>query len=296
MGSARHPIYAHPKMLGWCFDNVYHQGCLIRDLPACGRNLTKAQTKKIYDQEYEEVIARIENSLDLSLQSTVYSMVLISLLNAEIVLPPKTFQERQGLTEVPPGHMPQPHDYVFDSTQGLVNVSWLQRVPPIQPDNIDKNLLYNQYPYQEADDYDDDEEDMEVDDRMPGNAGDACVAVSTSTQRPYHCPLVSYATHTEQPPGSPRSIHTDTDAAMEFDTLKVTAGNAPPQGPASELSTLDFVNHLTKVMANAAAEVFDGLAQPPLVTDTTDAAVRERFLQRRAVATQYSNTKPAATG
>ena len=87
----------------------------------------------------------------------------------------------------------------------------------------------------------------------------------------------------------------DTDTAMEFNTLKVMARNAPPQGPARELSTPDLVNHLTKVMANATVEVFDRLAQPPPVTDTTDAAVQERFLQRRAAAAQHSSTNPAAT-
>ena len=83
---------------------------------------------------------------------------------------------------------------------------------------------------------------------------------------------------------------------MEFNTLKVTARNAPPQGPARELSAPDLVNHLTKVMANAIAKVFDGLAWPPPVTNTTDAVVRERFLQRRAAAAQHSSTNPAATG
>ena len=40
MGSAQHPVYAHPKMLGCCFDNVYHQGHFIGDLLAWGKNPT----------------------------------------------------------------------------------------------------------------------------------------------------------------------------------------------------------------------------------------------------------------
>ena len=51
----------------------------------------------------------------------------------------------------------------------------------IQLDDVDKNPLYNQYPYQEVDDYDDEEEEMEIDDRMPGNARDACMATPTGT-------------------------------------------------------------------------------------------------------------------
>ena len=119
MGSAQHPVYAHPKMLDQCYNNVYHQGRLIGDLPARGKILTEAQTKKVYDQEYEEVIAQIENSLDLLLEGMAYPMILISLLNPEIVLPPKTFWKRLGLPEVPPGHMPQPQTSYLTAPKGL---------------------------------------------------------------------------------------------------------------------------------------------------------------------------------
>ena len=192
---------------------------------------------------------------------------------------------------------------MFDGAQGLIDVSWEQRVPVIQQDEIDKNPLYTQYPYQEADEYDDEEEEMEVDDRMPGNARDAHMAAPTGTQHLYHRLPASYATYNEQVLGLPRSIHTDTDAVMEFDTLQVMARSAPPQGPArnvppqglaKELTAPDLINHLTKVMANAAAEVIDGLAHPPLVTDATNATLQERFMQRRVTA-QHSGATPAAT-
>ena len=106
----------------------------------------------------------------------------------------------------------------------------------------------------------------------------------------------------------------DTDTAMEFSTLQVAAQsappqglarniippqgptrNVPPQGPAKEITAPDLVSHLTKAMASAAVEVIDGLARPPLVTDATDAALQERFMQRRTTA-QHSSTTPAATG
>ena len=79
MGSAQHPAYGHPKILGCCFDNVYHQGQFIGDLPAQGKNPD------------EELITQVKNSLDLSLQGMAYPMILTSLLNPEIVLPPKEF-------------------------------------------------------------------------------------------------------------------------------------------------------------------------------------------------------------
>ena len=47
---------------------------------------------------------------------------------------------------------------------------------------MDKDPLYNQYLYQEVDDYDDEEEEMEIDDWMLADAGDACVAASTGTR------------------------------------------------------------------------------------------------------------------
>ena len=57
LGNAQHLTYTHLKLLGWCFDNVYHQGWLIGDLLAWGKLPTKEQTQKIYNQEYEEVVA-----------------------------------------------------------------------------------------------------------------------------------------------------------------------------------------------------------------------------------------------
>ena len=68
-----------------------------------------------------------------------------------------------------------------DGTQGLVDISWEQWVPSIQLDDVDKDPLYNQYLHQEVDDYDDKEEEMEIDDQMLGNAGDACMATPTGT-------------------------------------------------------------------------------------------------------------------
>ena len=64
LGNAQNPAYAHPKLLGHCFDNVYFCGQLISNLPARGRQPTSEErTKLIYDQEYEELVARIENML-----------------------------------------------------------------------------------------------------------------------------------------------------------------------------------------------------------------------------------------
>ena len=122
LGNTQHPTYAHPKLLGWCYDNIYHQGRLIGDLPAWEKPPTKEQTQKIYDQEYEEVVAQIENTLDLSDESPSYPMVSTSLLNLEIVLPLTLFHEQRGLPELPPSRMPEPWEFNIDGIWGLVDL------------------------------------------------------------------------------------------------------------------------------------------------------------------------------
>ena len=90
LGNAQNPAYAHPKLLGCCFDNVYFCGWIISDLPARGKSPhSKERTKLIYDQEYKELVHRLENTLDLTLESPSYSMVPTSLVNPDIVLPIK---------------------------------------------------------------------------------------------------------------------------------------------------------------------------------------------------------------
>ena len=61
LGNAQNPVYTHPKLLGRCYDNVYYNGRLIGDLPARGKLPSEDQSKKIYTQEYQEVVAQVEN-------------------------------------------------------------------------------------------------------------------------------------------------------------------------------------------------------------------------------------------
>ena len=93
LGNTQNPAYAHPKLLGCCYDNVYYNRRLIGDLPARGKPSTKEQSKKVYTQEYQEVVARIENSLDLTEESPSYSVAPTSLVNPDIVLPHNLFRE-----------------------------------------------------------------------------------------------------------------------------------------------------------------------------------------------------------
>ena len=204
LGNTQHPTYGHPKLLGRCYDNVYHQGWLIGDLLARGKLPTREQMQKIYNQEYEEVVAQIENTLDLTDESPTYPLVPTSLCNPEIVLPHRLFWEQRSLPELPPSRMSEPREYELDGTWGLIDLSWSQQAPQVQPDDIDRDPRYSQYPYQEADKYEEDEEDKEVDERAPGKTGSACMAAPTSTRCSYRCLEATYAyPRQDQTPGSP---------------------------------------------------------------------------------------------
>ena len=119
LGNAQNPTYAHPKLLARCFDNVYFCGRIIGDLPARGRAPhSEERTKLIYDQEYEELAHRLENMLDLTLESPTYSMVPTSLVNPDIVLLHHEFRKRRGLPELPPGRGPKQREYSMDGVRG----------------------------------------------------------------------------------------------------------------------------------------------------------------------------------
>ena len=284
LGNMQHPTFAHPKLLGQCYNNVYYQGWLIGDLPARGKLPTKEQTQKIYNQEYEEVVVQIENTLNLSDESPSYPMVPISLLNPEILLPPRLCQEQRGLLELPPSHMPEPWEYNIDGLQGLVDLLWYQQAPVVQPDDIDRDPRYSQYPYQEADEYEEDEEDMEVDEWAPGKVGGTLMAAPTGTRRPSHHPEATYSySMVDQTPGSPHSIHTDIDVAMEMeglgmsssrsDTHRVMPQTETPQKQTRMLLAPDLVSSITKGMTAAATEILERFACPPPVDDAADAAI-----------------------
>ena len=161
LGNAQNPAYAHPKVLGRCYDNVSYNGQFVGDLPVRGKPPTEEQSKKVYTQEYQEVVARIENSLDLTEESPSYSVVPTSLVNPDIVLPHSLFRERPGLPEIPTGRNPEPREYEMDGAWGLIGLDWSQRMPIFHPDDIDP--WFTKYPFQEGEDFDDnDEEEMEL--------------------------------------------------------------------------------------------------------------------------------------
>ena len=202
LSNAQNLAYAHPKLLGRSYDNVYYNGRLIGDLPARGKLPTMEQSKKVYTQEYPEVVARIENSLDLMEESPSYSVVPTSLVNPDIVLPHKLFLERRGLPEISPGLISEPREYEMDRARGLIDLDWSQHTPIFHPDDINRDPRFSQYPFQEGEDLDDDDEEMEVESRPSGGAGDAPMAPPAGTQHYYQCLPAMYS-ESAQTLGSP---------------------------------------------------------------------------------------------
>ena len=277
LGNAQNPAYAHPKLLGHCFDNVYFCGRIIGDLPARGRAPhSKERTKLIYDQEYEELVHRLENMLDLTLESPSYSMVPTSLVNPDIVLLHHEFRKRRGLSELPPGRGPEQREYTMDRARGLVDLDWSQRTPIFHPHDIDRDPHFNQYPYPDDDlDYDD-EEEMETDyqNAPPGGTGDAHVATLASARRRCYRPPATYSMQTSQgqTSGSLRSTHTDTDTAMEMGGLTMAPGgpdthHVPPRAKAltapGSMSTLELAATVARGVAAATTQILEWYARPP---------------------------------
>ena len=280
-----------------------------------GKPPTEDQTKKIYDQEYQEVVTWIENTLDLTDESPSFSMVPTSLVNPDIVLPHRLFQERHGYPEIPPGCNPKPREYEMDGAQGLVDLAWSQYTPIFQPDDIDHDPRFSQYPYQEGDNYKDDiEEDMEVEGRLLGGAGDASMPPPTNTWRTYQHLPATYSYETAQTLGSPRSTHTDTDTTMEMGGLSMAPGGpdlhcitpraSVPPVTQGAMSTPDFAASVAHGVAAALIEILERFTWPqqvdeadrPPVDLAANAAIRECFQRCKATTPQPTSTGQTISG
>ena len=315
LGNAQNPAFSHPKLLGRCYDNVYFNGRFIGDLPARGKPPTEEQSKKVYTQEYQEVVARVENSLDLTEESPSYSIVPTSLVNPDIVLPHILFWECRGLPEIPPGQNSEPREYEMDRARGLIDLNWSQRTPIFHPDDIDCDPRFTQYPFQEGDNLDDDDkEEMEVESQPSSRAGDASMAPPSNTRRIYQRLPATYSFESAQTPGLPRSTHTDTDTAMEMGGLSMAPGGpdlhhitlmaSPHPVTQRTMSTLDLATTVARGVAAATTEILERFTWPPQVNEAdrprvdlaADAAIRERFQRCLAATPRATPTGPAAPG
>ena len=315
LGNAQNPAFAHPKLLGRCYDNVYFCGRLIGDLPARGRPPTEEQSMKVYTQEYQDVVARVENSIDLTEESPSYSVVPTSLVKSDIVLPHSLFRERRGLPEIPPGRNPEPREYEMDGARGLKDLDWSQWMPIFHLDDNDCDPRFTQYPFQEGDNLDDyDEEEMEVESHLSGGASDASMAPPSNTHCTYQRLPATYSFRSAETPGSPQSTHTDTDTAMEMGGLSMAPGGpdlrhvtpraSVPLTVQGTMSTLDLAATVARGVAAAVMEILQRFTHPPQVNEAdhppvdlaADAAIWECFQRCLATTPRATPTGQATTG
>ena len=162
----------------------------------------------------------------------------------------------------------------MDGVQGLIDLDWSQNRPIFHPDDIDRDPRFTQYPFQEGDNFDDqEEEEMEVESRPSGGASDASMASSTNTQCIYQCLPATYSFESAQTPSSPRSTHTDTDTAMEMGGLSMASGgpdlcHVTPRGSAPlttqrTMSTPDLAASIARGVAATASEILERFTKPP---------------------------------
>ena len=242
------------------------------------------------------MVAWVENSLDLTEESPSYSVVPTSLVNPDIVLPHSLFWEHRGLPEIPTGQNPEPREYEMDGAQGLIGLDWSQHTPIFHPDDIDRDPHFNQYPFKEGDDFDDDDkEGMELESWPSGGTGDAFMAPPTNTQRVYQCLPAMYCFQLAQTLGSPWSTHTDTDTVMEMgglsmaprgpDLWHVTPRCSAPSVTQRTMSTPDLAATVARGVAATTTEILERFTQPPQVNEAdrppvdlaADVAIREHF-------------------
>ena len=183
----------------------------------------------------------------------------------------------------------------MDGARGLIDLDWSQCTPIFHPDDIDRDQKFSQYPFQEGEDLDEDDEEMEVESRPSGGAGDTPMAPLAGTRHYYQHLPTTYSFESAQTPGSPQSTHTDTDAAMEMGGLSVAPGGQDqrymtPRGSAPlatqrTMSTPDLAATVARGIAAAATEILERFTRPPQLNEAdqppvdraTDAAIWERF-------------------
>ena len=191
----------------------------------------------------------------------------------------------------------------MDRARGLIDLDWSQRTPIFQPDNIDRDPRFTQYPFQEGDDLDDDDkEEMEVESQPLDGASDASMAPPSNTRHIYQRLPVMYSFESAQTLGSPQSTHTDTDTAMEMGGLSVAPGGpdlghvtqraSTPQVTQRTISTLDLAATVARGVAATTMQILERFTPPPQVNAAdrprvdlvADAAIWQRF-QRHLAAT-----------
>ena len=266
----------------------------------------KEQTQNIYNQEYEEVVARIKNTLDLSNKSPSYLMVPTSLCNLEIVLPLRLFWEQWDLPEPPPSHMPEPWEFNIDGTRALLDLSWSQQAPQVQPDDIDKDPRYSSIRTRKPTSM----KKMKRTWRWMNGHQVKLVAPIWLPQLASSAPTTTQKLLTLTPWQTRLWVYPVVSTLIRmwpwrWEVWVWALADQKPQGYAlgrtpkkqtRMLSAPDLVSSITKGMTMAVTEILERFAHPPLVDDMADATIWEHFQQWRATASQSTPAGTEAPG
>ena len=210
LGDARDPTYAHPLALGQYFDQVYHQGRFLGDLPKRRPGQAKEITQEVYNREVDEICAWLRSFDDAGFRNCRV-LPPTSLRNPEIILEPVEYQQilamKAGISK--DLILPLVAEFETDGAQGRVDLAPgipLPERPREDPDNVDYESLYGVY-------YDDDgnlipeyeDEIPALEDTTPGR-GTPASRVSTDTEQAGNLGHLSLASPYQPSNPDPRDL------------------------------------------------------------------------------------------
>ena len=143
---AMHPTYGHPKTLVRAYDQVYHEGREIGNLPLRGKK-TADQSEVVYREEYAQIVHRFSTLTRIDSEKFVRPMPT-SLVPPEMIYPGKKY-EAYCLTAMESGPVVQYEpisDYQMDGLQPRIDLRPGTEIPIYPEDEVDANAHFNEYP------------------------------------------------------------------------------------------------------------------------------------------------------
>ena len=149
LGDAMHPAYGHPKMLAQAYDQVYHEGREIGNLPLRGKK-TADQSEVVYQAQYAQIIHRFSTLTQIDSENFARPMPT-SLVHPEMIYPGKKY-EAYCLKAMESGPVVQyelTSDYQIDGLQPRIDLRLGTEIPIYPEDEVDADTCFNEYPLYE---------------------------------------------------------------------------------------------------------------------------------------------------
>ena len=146
LGDAMLPAYGHPKMLARAFDQVYHGGWDIGNLPLRGKKMAD-QSEVVHQVEYAQIVHRFSTLMQIDSEKFVRPMPT-SLVHPEMIYPDKKY-EVYCLKAPEPGPVVQYEpisNYQMDGLQPRIDLRPGTEIPVYPEDEVDADARFNEYP------------------------------------------------------------------------------------------------------------------------------------------------------